>query len=385
MKPKAEAVIIGGGVHGCSIAYHMAKKGWKNIVLLEKGTLACGATGRSVAGIRHQFGTEINIRLAKESVRRMERLEEELDYDGSIELMQKGYLMLAYSEEELDLFSCNRDLQKKIDPENLTEILTPEQAAELVPGLNLEGLYGVSYNCRDGHASPFHVTQAYADAATRLGVNIRTGVEVAEVKKEGNRVTGVVTTGGEEISTPVVIAAAGAYTKTFGEQVGLDIPVTPERHQVAVTEPLEMILGIMVISFAHGSYFKQTPHGSLLLGVGDPEHEVKDFNERPSWQFLFDMVKKTTFHWPALREANIIRQWAGLYDMTPDSQGIVGKTAVDGFYLDLGWSGHGFQLAPAIGQVMAEIVSGETPFIDVGCMCLERFERGELIPEPACV
>ncbi len=385
MKSKAEAVIIGGGVHGCSIAYHLAKKGWKDVVLLEKGTLACGATGRSVAGIRHQFGTEINVLLAKESVKRMENLEEELEYDGSIELLQNGYLMLAYSEEELDLFRCNRDLQRKLDPHNMTEILAPEQAADLVPGLNLEGLFGASFNRRDGHASPFHVTQAYADAATRLGVDIQTGVEVAEVKKEKNRITGVVTTSGEEIKTPVVIGAAGAFTKKFGEQVALDIPVVPERHQVAVTEPLEMILGIMVISFAHGTYFKQTPHGSLLLGVGDPEGEVKDFIERSSWQFLYDVVQKTSFHWPALREANIIRQWAGLYDMTPDSQGIVGKTSLEGFYLDLGWSGHGFQLAPAVGQVMAEIVSGEKPFIDVSCMCLERFERGDLIPEPACV
>lgn len=385
MTVKADAVIIGGGVHGCSIAYHLAQKGWQNVILLEKGTLACGATGRSVAGIRHQFGTEINIRLARESVRRMERLEEELDYEGSIDLMQRGYLMLAYSEEELDLFSCNRDLQKKLDPENQTEILTPSQAAELVPGLNLEGLYGASFNERDGHADPFHVTQAFANAAARLGVEIRTGVEVTGMISEDSRISGVVTRSGEKISTPVVVAAAGAHTKMLGEMVGLDIPVIPERHQVAVTEPLEMFLGIMVISFAHGTYFKQTPHGSLLLGVGDPEHELKDFNERSSWQFLFDVINKTSFHLPALRNANIIRQWAGLYDMTPDSQGIVGKTAVDGFYLDLGWSGHGFQLAPAVGQAMAEIISGETPFIDVGCMCLERFTRGELIPEPACV
>lgn len=385
MKTKADAVIIGGGVHGCSIAYYMARKGWKNVVLMEKGTLACGATGRSVAGIRHQFGTEINIRLASESVKRMERLVDELEYSDSIDLMQNGYLMLAYSEEELDLFSCNRDLQKSIDPDNQTEILSPAQAADLVVGLNTEGLYGASFNRRDGHASPFHVTQAYADAAGRLGVDIQTGVEVTGINMKGSRVTGVVTGSGEEIETPVVIAAAGAHTGLLGEKMGLDIPVIPERHQVAVTEPLEMFLGIMVISFSHGTYFKQTPHGSLFLGVGDPEHELKDYNERSSWQFLFDVVRKTTFHLPALQNANIIRQWAGLYDMTPDSQGILGKTEIEGFYLDLGWSGHGFQLAPAVGQVMAEIVSGEEPFIDVSCMCLERFARGELIPEPACV
>lgn len=385
MKNNADVVVIGGGVHGCSIAYNLALKGWKNILLLEKRYLAGGATGRSAAGIRHQYGTEINIRLSSESVKRMERLQEELDYPESIDLLQKGYLMLAYSEEELELFTNNVKLQKKLDPDNETVILNPEEINEIVPLLNVEGVYGGSFNERDGHADPFHVTRAFANAARRLGVEIRIGTEVVDIKKENNKIVGVVTHTGEQINTPIVVNAAGSHGKLLGKMVGIDIPLTPERHQLLVTEPLEMFLWCMVISFVHGTYFKQVPHGGLLLGVGDPEHEIKDFNERSSWQYLKDVCQKMYFHMPVLKEVSILRQWAGLYDVTPDSQAILGDTEIEGFYLDIGWSGHGFQMAPTVGQIMAEIVSGEKPFIDVSCMHLSRFERGELIPEPACV
>ncbi len=385
MQKTADAVIIGGGVHGCAIAYHLARKGWQNIVLLEKNYLASGATGRSAAGIRHQFGTEINILLSAANVRRMEKLAEELDYPEGIELLQKGYLMLAYSAAQLEQFKVNTLLQKKLDPANTTVILDRTEIKEIVPGLNLEGVAGASYNPRDGHANPFHVTQAFARAARRLGVQIHTRTEVSGIEKTANRISGILTYRGDRISTPIVVCAAGAYGKQLGEMVGVDIPVYPERHQILVTEPLEMFLWCMVISLTHGTYFKQTPHGSILMGVGDPDHEVKDFNEQSSWQFLQDVARKITFHMPALQNAKVVRQWAGLYDITPDAQGIVGETEVDGFYLDLGWSGHGFQLAPVIGQIMAEIISGEKPLIDVECLSLRRFTENRLIPEPYCV
>lgn len=384
MQKSADVVIIGGGVHGCAIAYHLACKGWKNVILLEKNYLSSGATGRSAAGIRHQFGTEINIRLAAANIKRMEKLAEELDYHEGIELLQKGYLMLAYSESQLEQFRANTLLQKKYDPDNKTVILSRSEIKEIIPKLNMEGVIGASYNPRDGHANPFHVTQAFARAARRMGVKIYTDSEVVSIEKEGNRISGVVTQKGHRISTPAVVCAAGAHGKMLGEMIGIEIPVYPERHQILVTEPLEMFLWCMVISFTHGTYFKQTPHGSILMGVGDSQ-EVKDFNEESTWQFLQDVAKKITFHMPALRNVNVVRQWSGLYDITPDAQGIVGETEVGGFYLDLGWSGHGFQLAPVVGQIMAEIVSGEEPIIDVDCLSIRRFTENKLIPEPNCV
>ncbi|GBF32400.1 SoxB-like sarcosine oxidase subunit beta [Desulfocucumis palustris] len=384
MSKKADVVVIGGGVHGCSIAYHLAKKGYKKIVLLEKSYLASSGTGRSAAGIRHQFGTEINIRLSATSVKMMENLAQELDYPRGIDLMQGGYMMLAYTESQLEQFKTNAALQNSLMNAG-TRILTVDEILKIVPTLNTEGVVGASFNEKDGHVDPFHVTQAYADAAARLGVEIMTRTEAVDIRVAGGRVTGVVINSGEVIETPVVVNAAGPYGALIGKMVGLDIPLYPERHQILVTEPLEMFLPCMVISFTHGTYFKQTPHGSLLLGVGDPEHEVKDFNEESTWQFLEDVARKITYHMPVLKKVRVVRQWAGLYDMTPDSQAILGKTGVEGFYLDVGWSGHGLQLGPVVGKIMAQVISGEEPDIDISVMNLERFKTGALIPEPACV
>lgn len=384
MRKKANAVIIGGGIHGCSIAYHLAKKGFSDVVLLEKDYLASGGTGRSAAGIRHQFGTEINIRLAAASVKMMENLVQETDYPHDISLLQGGYMMLAYAETQLEQFKKNAQLQNDLMGVN-TQILSVEEVAKIVPGINREGLYGASFNARDGHIDPFHATQAYADAARRLGVEIRTNTEVAGINTQSGRVTGVVTAKGEVIETPIVVNAAGPHGALIGKMVGLDIPLYPERHQILVTEPLEMFLPCMVISFTHGTYFKQTPHGSLLMGVGDPEHEVKDFNEESTWQFLKDVAQKITFHLPILKEVRVVRQWSGLYDITPDHQAILGDTGIEGFYLDIGWSGHGLQLGPVVGKLMAQVISGEQPDIDISVMHLDRFKTGKLIPEPACV
>ncbi|WP_027365364.1 NAD(P)/FAD-dependent oxidoreductase [Desulfotruncus alcoholivorax] len=384
MRNTADVVVIGGGVHGCSIAYHLAQKGIKNVVLLEKNYLASGGTGRSAAGIRHQFGTEINIRLSATSIKMMENLAGELDYPHGIDLMQGGYMMLAYTESQLDQFKKNAEMQNSLMNAG-TKVLSVDEIVRITPALNTEGLVGASFNKRDGHVDPFHVTQAYADAAKRLGVEINTRTEVVDIITEGNRVTGVVTGKGEVISTPAVVNAAGPHGAIIGKMVGIDIPLYPERHQILVTEPLEMFLPCMVISFTHGTYFKQTPHGSLLLGVGDPEHEVKDFNQESTWQFLEDVARKITYHMPALKNVRIVRQWAGLYDITPDSQAILGKTDIEGFYLDVGWSGHGLQLGPVVGKLMAQVIAGEKPDIDISVMSIDRFKTGALIPEPACV
>lgn len=383
MQNTAEVVIIGGGVHGCSIAYHLARKGCTDIVVLEKGYLASGGTGRSAAGIRHQFGTEINIRLAAESIKMMEQLQEELEYPYDLGFRQGGYMMLAYSQTQLEQFESNVALQNELVKAG-SRILSTQEVADIVPGINTqEGLLGASFNEKDGHIDPFHLTHAYAEAARRLGVHFYTQTEVVEVKTKGGRITAVATNRGD-IQAPVVINAAGPHGRIISNMVGLDVPMYPERHQILVTEPVEDFLPCMVISLIHGCYCKQTPHGSLLLGVGDP-NEVKDFNERSSWQFLQDVARKVTFHIPPVRKLRIVRQWAGLYDNTEDKQAILGETEVEGFYLDIGWSGHGLQLGPVVGKLMAQKIAGEEPDIDITPMSIDRFASGELIPEPACV
>ncbi|MFW5971032.1 MAG: NAD(P)/FAD-dependent oxidoreductase, partial [Desulfovermiculus sp.] len=374
MQNTAEVVIIGGGVHGCSIAYHLAQKGFSDIAVVEKGFLATGGTGRSAAGIRHQFGTEINIRLASESIKMMEQLKEELEYPCDLGFRQGGYMMLAYSESQLKQFEANVELQNKLVNAG-SRILSCEEVAAIVPGINThEGLLGASFNAKDGHIDPFHLTLAYAEAARRLGVNFYTQTEVLDVKTTRGKVTGVTTSRGD-IDAPVVVNAAGPHGRIIANMVGLDAPMYPERHQILVTEPIEEFLPCMVISLTHGCYCKQTPHGSLLMGVGDP-NEVKDFNERSSWQFLQDVAQKVTFHIPVLERLRIVRQWAGLYDNTEDKQAILGETGVEGFYIDIGWSGHGLQLGPVVGRLMAQKIAGQEPEIDIRAMSIDRFATG---------
>jgi sarcosine oxidase subunit beta len=384
MKSIAEAVVIGGGVHGCSVAYNLAKKGMKDVVLLEKDYLASGATGRCAAGIRRQFGTEINCLLMKEGMEILENLNEELGWEGDLEITHGGYIWLAYNDSQAEQLIENVKLQNSL---GITDsvFLGPEEIKEIAPLFNTDGVVGGSFNPKDGHANPFHIVFAYANAAKKLGVEVNTHTEATDIKIMSSGRFKVTTNKGA-IETPIIVVCAGAYGKKLGAMVGLDIPVYPERHQIFVTEPIEYFLPCMFLSSQHGTYFKQNPNGTILMGVGDPENEPKEFNMDTSWPFIEDAVKKFVFHMPSIKNVRIMRHWAGLYDMTPDSQAIIGSTPVEGFYLDLGWSGHGFQMGPVVGRLLTEIITeGKCHLPQLEMLNLRRYETGELVYEPACV
>lgn len=220
MIKKADIVIIGGGVVGCSIAYNLAKLGAKNIILLEKNTLASGATGRCGAGIRQQFGTKMNCILARESIKIFENLSQELEYD--IELNQGGYLILAYTEKEVNQFKKNVALEQSLNIK--ARFITVEEAKEIVPPLNTEGILAATFCPTDGHANPFKTNFAYAEAAERLGVKIYTFTEVKEIETENHKIVAVNTDKGK-VLTPMVVNAAGGYSGIIGKMVGVDIPV----------------------------------------------------------------------------------------------------------------------------------------------------------------
>lgn len=381
MKSKASVVIVGGGVVGCSIAYNLAKLGVKDVVLLEKSFLAAGATGRCGAGVRQQWGTEMNCRLASGSMKIFENMNEILEAKKDIELKQKGYLLLAYSEKEMNQFQKNIKLQHSLKIPS--QLVTPKEAKEIVPYLNTDRLLGGAFCPTDGHANPFLVTQAYADAARRLGVEINTYTEVVGIKKANGKIVGVDTNRGQ-IATEKVVNAAGGYSQVIGEMVNLELPVYSERHQILVTEPVEPMQGPMVMSFSYNIYCQQSPHGSFIMGFGDP-NEPRDFNICPSWKFLEEMARKATWLLPPLKHLRVVRQWSGLYNITPDSQPILCQAAdLSGFYLAIGFSGHGFMIAPMVGIVMAELITGQEPSIKLD-LDLGRFDRGELILEPSVV
>lgn len=382
MKKSAEIVIIGGGMIGTAIAYNLAKKGVKDIVLLEKGFLASGSTGRCGAGIRSQWGTEMNCILARESINFFENINEELGYDKDCEFKQGGYLLLATTEKEVNQFKKNIELQNSLGIPS--KLITTEEAKEIVPYLNTDGIIAGAFCQKDGHANPFHVVQAFANAAKRLGVEINTFTEVTGIKVENGRITGVKTNKGD-ISTGKVVNAAGAYAQVIAQMCGIKLPNYAERHQILVTEPVNPILGPMVMSFSLNIYLQQTPHGSLLGGYGDA-NEPRGFNTASNWGFTEVMAKKITGLLPLLKELRVVRQWAGLYEITPDRQPIMGgHPDVEGYYMATGYSGHGFMLGPVSGRLMAQYILGEKTFIDISRLDAGRFERGELVWEPSVV
>ncbi len=381
MKKQANIVIIGGGVIGASIAYNLAEKGMEDIVVLEKNYIASGSTGSCGAGIRQQWGTKMNCLLSRKSMEIFENMNEILDTKRDIELKQGGYLLLAFSQKELDQFKENIKLQHKYDIPS--KLLTVQQALDIVPQLNTEGITGAAFCPTDGHANPFRVNQAYVEAAERKGVKFYTYTEAKDIVVKNGKIKKVITDQGE-IATNRVVNAAGGFSKEVGQMAGIDIPTKSERHEILVTEQVNPILKPMVMSFSYNIYCQQTPDGSFVMGYGDP-NEPASHNIKASWQFLEEMSKKATNLLPFLKKVRVIRQWAGLYNVTPDAQPILDESnEVEGFFMAVGFSGHGFMIAPMTGILMAEMITGEELSIDIE-LDLERFDKGRLILEPSVV
>ncbi len=378
---QAEVVIIGGGVVGCSIAYNLSQLGMDDVVVLEKEFLASGSTGRCGAGIRQQWGTEMNCLLARDSMRIFESMAEDLSYEPGIGLKQSGYLILAHSQREVEQFEKNVSLQNSLDIES--SLLTPEEAREIVPHLNIEDLEAATFCPSDGHADPFHVTEAYARAAARQGVKILTFTPARRIEKKGAHY--LVETPRGTIEAPVLVNAAGGYSQQVAEMIGIELPVFSERHEILVTEKAPPLQDPMVISFREHIYCQQAPHGSFIMGLG-PEDEDPSYNHASSWQFLKEMSDSIARLLPPLKELRVIRQWAGLYNITPDAQPILGGVdGYPGYCQALGFSGHGFMISPMVGRAIAQQITGQRPEIDLERLNLDRFQSGDLILEPSVV
>ena len=379
---QADYLIIGGGISGVSIGYNLLKNGAKNVVLLERHYLASGATGRCGAGIRQQWSTELNCKMSKYSCDFFENAVDELEYDGDIEFHQGGYLMLISTEKELQLMKEINAFQNSMGI--MSRMLTLEEAKEVAPPINTDGLYGASYYEKDGHLNPFHTTQAYADAFKRLGGTIYTNTEVSRVLTEHGKAVGVETNQGT-IMGGTVILCAGGYSQDIAKTAGVSLPLYSERHQILVTEPLDPILDPMLMSFSLNFYCQQVPHGSFVMGRSG-ENEAKDLRITASHDFLDEMCTSITKIVPALKNVRLLRQWAGLYNMTQDKQSIYGSVPeLENFYVAVGFSGHGFMMAPATGRIMAEIVLGLEPTLPWDRLNINRFKQGNLILEKSVV
>jgi len=373
----AEIIIIGGGIIGASIAYHLAQKGMKGILLLEKGTLGEGSTGKCVGGIRAQFSTAINIRFSLESLKTWDNFEDLTGVDMGFRKV--GYLFLATTEEEWKIFQKNVLLQQSFNVP--VELLSPSEIHHRWPYLKVDDLQGGSYSPQDGFAGPYEAMSGFIRGARKSGVKIYEGTAVQEILQKGGNVTGVATPEGR-VEAPIVINAAGPHAAEVGKMAGVEVPVKPYRRQIFFTAPFPWIADPvpLVIDFHRGWYFRREGAGLLISG---PKDDFSSFNINVDFDAMVEVAEVSIYRVPIMEKAQINRGWAGSYEISPDNHAILGEApGIKGFYQANGFSGHGFQHSPAVGQVMAELILDETPSIEISSLALDRFVKGQLIHEP---
>lgn len=375
---RADAVIVGAGCIGASIAYHLARHGVKAVVVEREKIPGNGSTGHCAGGVRQQFTTPVNVALSRVSIEAFARMNDELAYEGDI-YWPVGYLFCVPDDARWPRFQANVEEQKKLGVP--VEVLTPAQVKERWPLLETSDLAGATFCASDGLADPHAVTAAYLAAAKRLGATFEFETELTGVKTAGDRVTAAVTTRGE-IATPIVINAAGPFAAEVGAMAGVAMPVVPLRRQIFTTQPLEWLPQNfpMVVDVRTGVYMHKES-GGLLLGLADQE-EPPSFHTHIDLEFRDKVFMLGFERLPRLEDAEYRAGWGGLYEDTPDHNAILGEAeTVRGFWMANGFSGHGFMHSPAVGMVIADLITGRAPRVDVSALTLARFESSALIAE----
>jgi sarcosine oxidase subunit beta len=378
VKQSEEIVIVGAGIMGCAIAYSLAERGVKDIVVLERDEIGRGATADAAGGIRQQFSTETNVRLATWSVRVWERFAETFGQD--ISLRQQGYLFLLNRESDREVFERNLAMQQRLGVPS--QWVTRDDIRELNPHILLDDIYGGTFCPEDGWVDTYAATIGYAKAARARGVDIVEGEPVTGLDQSGGRITGVTTASGP-ISAPLVILCTGPQTRQTGALAGVEIPVDPYRRMSFVTEPFDVLPASlpMTIDFTSGLYF-HPESGGFLFGMGNRD-EPSTFEKTVDEEWMGVTVEALVERCPAFESASILNGWAGFYEVTPDDNPVLGFTGdVEGLAVAAGFSGHGFMQGPAIGACMAElIVDGGATTVDISEFRPTRFREGALAQE----
>ena len=382
MTQTADVVVVGGGAMGASIAYHLAAAGAGRIVLLEREqALGTGSTGRCAGGFRIQFSSEINVRLSLVSVRMIRSFSE--DHGLPLDVHADGYLFLVRDAAAWAGYRAAAAMQRSLGAR--VEELDAAGVAKLMPGVPTEGLVGATFGPDDGIADPSGLTAGYATLARRAGVAFRLGVTASAVTTTADRsaVTGVRTDAGP-IAAPVVVNAAGVWAPALAATCGVDLPIEPQPRHVVVTSgfPGRPERRTLVIDSATMFYFHREGAG-VLMGMPRLADAVATFETAVDDRWIAEELLPTAVSvLPALESAGLARSWVGPYEMTPDRHAILGPVeGLTGLHLAVGFSGHGFQHAPIVGKVLAELITGAPPTVDVSALRLERFARGELIGE----
>ncbi len=374
---RAEVVIIGGGVLGASIAYHLASKGMRDIVVLERDRLGAGSTSRNAGGVRLQFSTEINVRLSQRSMPRLERFADEMGVDP--EFHQVGYLFLITTDRDVEAFERSLALWSRLGVP--ARRLERADVADMFPEVRSDDMRFATFCERDGYLDPSSLLNGYVARARDRGVSFVEGRAATAIDRDGARVATVRTSSGP-IATELVIDAAGPWAGEVARMVDVDLPISPLRRQIFVTNPIDGLERDLplTIEMATSFYFHRES-GGVLMGMADPA-DKPGLDDSVNWDFLPTLVERALDRVPALQNAKVKTAWAGFYEDTPDKHPIIGRIAdVPGFIAAAGFSGHGLMHAPAAGEAIAELICDGKTTLDISALAFERFARGELIRE----
>jgi sarcosine oxidase subunit beta len=368
---RAEIVIIGGGVVGLAIAYNLARRGLDDVVVIERGYLAEGASGRNGGGVRQQWSTELNIRLMQESVDLCRRFA--VDLGVNVWFRQGGYLFLARTAQEVARLEKNIAIQNRCGVP--TRMLEPGKARDIVPELDLTGIVAAAYNPTDGILFPWPFLWGYARQAAAHGVRIFTQTPVGGLEAQSG--------GGYVVHTPRgavrarrLINATGAWSPRLAAMIGVQVPTYPIRHEICSSEPLKPFLRPMVSELTSGLYCSQSMRGEIVGGVTIPGHS-STYGMGSTLEFLATYARRLVRLMPILGEIKVLRQWAGPYDQSPDGNPILGAApGHPDFFLACGFVGHGFMMAPIVGKLYGDWLTGGEPHEIFARYTLGRFSGG---------
>ena len=366
-------VIIGGGVVGLSIAYHLTVRGYRDVALVERWTLGSGATSKGTGGIRQQFSSRVNIVLSRLAVDYFAGFQDRVG--GSARFRQHGYLFLLDRADQLELFRENA--AKQLEAGVPVRLLEPEEIPEVMPHVNVDGLLGASYCRTDGSASPEDVVKAFARGARIHGARLMEDTTVIAIERDAHGAVVAVDTTRGRLAAEAVVNAAGPWAAEVGRLVSIELPIVPYRRQAFQISSLGWLDADLplTVDLASGAYVHPRPGGGV---IGGNDRNVRaGFDEEVDWSLVPALREALARRIPRMAEAEIIRGWAGLRDMTPDEHAIVGPVAaVPGFWTAAGFSGHGFMHSPVVGELLSEWLVDGAPTLDLSALRPERFGEG---------